>query len=77
MPKDLVSDKVEIRFPPEHNRSLQGALAPSIQRRVSPGEWEEARNAACTEAAREAESQDDERRRPSRRPAHRRQRLER
>lgn len=61
MPKDLVGDKVEIRFPPEHNRSLRGALAQSIQRRVSPEEWEEARNAALAEAARDAESQDDDR----------------
>ncbi|MEP7010789.1 MAG: AbrB/MazE/SpoVT family DNA-binding domain-containing protein [Acidobacteriota bacterium] len=59
--QDLVGDKVEIRFfPPEHNQSLRGTLARSIQRRVSPEDWEKARNAAWTEAARDAESGDDE-----------------
>ena len=61
MPKDLVGDKVAIRFPSEHNRSLRGALAQSSRRRVSPEEWEEARNAVWAEAARDAESQDDDR----------------
>ncbi len=59
--QDLVGDKVEIRFfPPEHDQSLRGVLARSIQRSVPLAEWEEARNTAWAEAAREAESQDDD-----------------
>lgn len=59
--QDLVGDKVEIRFfPPEHNQSLRGALSRSIQHRVPPDDWDRARDAAWTEAAREAESPDDD-----------------
>ncbi|MBM3926507.1 MAG: AbrB/MazE/SpoVT family DNA-binding domain-containing protein [SAR202 cluster bacterium] len=51
----IVDGRVEIQFfPPEHNRSLAGSLAPYIKRRIrSEEEWREAREMAWAEAARE------------------------
>jgi bifunctional DNA-binding transcriptional regulator/antitoxin component of YhaV-PrlF toxin-antitoxin module len=47
----LVNDHVEIRFyPPEHNRSLRGALKKYATRIVSTGELREAREKAWDEA---------------------------
>jgi hypothetical protein len=47
----LVDDHVEIRFyPPEHTRSLRGALKKYATRIVSNGELREAREKAWDEA---------------------------
>lgn len=50
----LVGDHVEVYFvPPEHNRSLKGALLPHIRKNIAPGkEWDNARNRAWDKAAR-------------------------
>ena len=50
----LVGDHVEVYFvPPEHNRSLKGALLPNIKTHIAPGkEWRKARNKAWDKAAR-------------------------
>jgi bifunctional DNA-binding transcriptional regulator/antitoxin component of YhaV-PrlF toxin-antitoxin module len=48
----LVDDHVEIRFyPPEHNRSLRGALKKYATRVLSTDELREARDKAWEEAA--------------------------
>ncbi|HEX6898484.1 MAG TPA: AbrB/MazE/SpoVT family DNA-binding domain-containing protein [Thermoanaerobaculia bacterium] len=48
----LVEDYLEIRFlPPEHDRSLRGALASYVQRPISEDEWEQAREQAWSDAA--------------------------
>ncbi|MBI4337999.1 MAG: AbrB/MazE/SpoVT family DNA-binding domain-containing protein [Chloroflexi bacterium] len=51
----LVNDHVEVYFvPPRHRKSLKGSLAGHIKARVGVGrEWEKAREAAWTEAARQ------------------------
>ena len=50
----LVDDHVEIYFvPPEHRRSLRGALAPYTSIRIPPEEWHEAVERAWDEAVRE------------------------
>jgi AbrB family looped-hinge helix DNA binding protein len=51
----IVDGRVEIIFfPPEHNRSLAGVLAPYIKRRIAPGrEWDEAREMAWEAEAKE------------------------
>ena len=51
----LVGDHVEVYFlPPEHRRSLRGALSPYITRGVGADEeWHEAREAAWEAASRE------------------------
>ena len=47
----LVEDHLEIRFlPPEHDRSLRGALAGYVQRSVPEEEWEQARQQAWSDA---------------------------
>ncbi len=47
----LKGDRVEIRFhPPEHERSLRGALAGKIGRSVPARSWREAKEAAWKEA---------------------------
>ncbi len=47
----LVNDHVEIRFyPPEHTRSLRGALKKYATRTLSTGELREAREKAWDEA---------------------------
>jgi bifunctional DNA-binding transcriptional regulator/antitoxin component of YhaV-PrlF toxin-antitoxin module len=47
----LVNDHVEIRFyPPEHTRSLRGALKKYATRSLSTGELREAREKAWDEA---------------------------
>ena len=50
----LVGDHVEVYFvPPEHNRSLKGALLPHIKTNIASGkEWDNARNRAWDKAAR-------------------------
>jgi AbrB family looped-hinge helix DNA binding protein len=49
--QNLREDHVEIRFyPPEHNRSLQGALAGQIKRSVPPGSWRKERDRAWSRA---------------------------
>ncbi len=55
----LVGDHVEIHFiPPPHRRSLKGALAPHVKRKVPPGEsWDEARVAAWASCVREGEDE--------------------
>ena len=49
----LAGDHVELYFlPPEHRDSLKGSLARYVRVSVGPGqEWDEARAAAWTEAA--------------------------
>lgn len=49
----LVDDHMEIYFlPPNHRRSLKGALAPHIRSKVARGEtWDDARNSAWQAAA--------------------------
>jgi len=51
----LVGDHVEVYFvPPEHSKSLKGALLPHIKAHIAPGkEWDEARNKAWNKAARD------------------------
>jgi bifunctional DNA-binding transcriptional regulator/antitoxin component of YhaV-PrlF toxin-antitoxin module len=51
----LVGDHVEVYFvPPEHRKSLKGSLKKHIRSRVAPGEeWDRAREAAWSEAARD------------------------
>jgi AbrB family looped-hinge helix DNA binding protein len=50
--QDLRADHVEIRFyPPEHDRSLRGALAGEIRRSVPAREWREQREDAWRRAA--------------------------
>jgi AbrB family looped-hinge helix DNA binding protein len=50
----LRGDHVEIRFfPPEHTRSLKGALARFVKRSLPPEEWEEARQRAWKDAVSE------------------------
>ena len=60
----LVANHVEIHFyPPEHDTSLQGILAGSRRKSVSPEEWPAARRHAWQAAAREeweGASDDDE-----------------
>jgi AbrB family looped-hinge helix DNA binding protein len=47
----IVGDRVEIRFhPPEHDRSLRGALAGSTKRSVSIDEWSEVKDRAWSDA---------------------------
>ena len=49
--QSLRDDRVEIRFyPPEHNRSLKGALAEFVECSIPPEEWEQARQDAWSEA---------------------------
>lgn len=56
----LVDDHVEIYFlPPDHRRSLKGALAPYIRSKVARGEaWDEARNRAWKASAKESDDSD-------------------
>jgi len=51
----LVGDHVEVYFvPPEHTKSLKGSLAAHLKVPIPPGEeWDGARQAAWTKAARE------------------------
>jgi AbrB family looped-hinge helix DNA binding protein len=53
----LVEGRVEVYFlPPEHSKSLKGSLASYLQTQVEPGEeWDQARQAAWEQAAREKE----------------------
>jgi hypothetical protein len=53
----LVDDHVEIHFvAPEHNDSLAGTLAPYVKTTIPAGEeWNQAREHAWDEAARERE----------------------
>lgn len=54
----IVGDHVEIRFhPPEHDRSLRGALAGAAKRSVTPGEWRELKERAWSEASQSNEEQ--------------------
>lgn len=48
-----VGDHVELYFvAPEHRNSLKGSLAKHLKGRISPGhEWDQAREAAWSEAA--------------------------
>jgi AbrB family looped-hinge helix DNA binding protein len=47
----LKGDHVEIRFyPPEHNRSLLGALAHEIQRKPGDRDWNELQEGAWRDA---------------------------
>jgi bifunctional DNA-binding transcriptional regulator/antitoxin component of YhaV-PrlF toxin-antitoxin module len=46
----LVQDHVELRFyPPEHRRSLKGALAGLVRGSVSPEEWRGAKDRAWSD----------------------------
>ncbi|MBV8083879.1 MAG: AbrB/MazE/SpoVT family DNA-binding domain-containing protein [Chloroflexi bacterium] len=57
----LVDGHVEIRFlPAKHNRSLSGILAPYTNVTIPPERWEEAREQAWAERAREKMSHDFE-----------------
>ena len=48
----IVGDHVEIRFhPPEHDRSLRGALSGVTKRSVRPDEWREVKERARSEAS--------------------------
>ena len=59
----VVDDHVEIRFfPPEHDRSLRGILAPHIHRTLPPEQWDEARAAAWVQASGEVPTRDDDER---------------
>lgn len=51
----LVADHLEVYFvPPQHKKSLKGALANHIRVRVAPGEeWDKARDIAWNKAAEE------------------------
>ena len=50
----LVGDHVEIFFfPPEHDRSLRGVLASSIDRTLDPEKWQEVRVKAWADATAE------------------------
>ncbi len=50
----LVNNHIEIHFfPPEHDRSLRGILAPLIDRSLDPEKWQEVRDRAWAEAASE------------------------
>lgn len=54
--QQLVDDHVEIRFfPPEHNRSLYGILAPHIEQPFGHLEWREIEDAAWGAADERAE----------------------
>lgn len=56
----LVGDHVEIRFfPPEHDRSLRGILAPLVDRTLPPERWDEVRAAAWPKASGEMPPEDD------------------
>lgn len=56
----LVEDHVEIRFfPPEHDRSLRGVLAPLVHRKLPPERWEEVRAAGWTRASGEVPPEDE------------------
>lgn len=56
----LVEDHLEIRFlPPEHDRSLRGALAGYVQHSVSQEKWEQARQQAWSDATARQTSGDD------------------
>ena len=47
--QNLVGDHIEVRFlPPEHDRSLHGALAPYVEQTLPPEEWDEERAKAWT-----------------------------
>lgn len=47
----LRGDHLEIRFyPPEHSRSLRGALAHHVKRPLAPKDWDKARLQAWNEA---------------------------
>jgi AbrB family looped-hinge helix DNA binding protein len=49
--QDLKDDHLEIRFyPPEHRRSLRGALAGRVQRTVPARSWHEEREKAWARA---------------------------
>ena len=52
--EQLAGDHVEVYFvPPEHSRSLKGALLPHVKTNIAPGkEWHEARNKAWDKEAR-------------------------
>jgi bifunctional DNA-binding transcriptional regulator/antitoxin component of YhaV-PrlF toxin-antitoxin module len=57
----LVGDHVEIRFfPPEHNRSLRGALSKYVTRSLSSDELHEIREKAWAEAATEDWNRENE-----------------
>jgi len=48
----LIGDRVEIRFfPPQHDRSLQGILAPLVSRSLPPERWQEIRARAWGQRA--------------------------
>lgn len=48
----LVDDHLEIRFyPPEHDRSLLGILAPLIHTSLPPERWDEVRAEAWAQAS--------------------------
>jgi bifunctional DNA-binding transcriptional regulator/antitoxin component of YhaV-PrlF toxin-antitoxin module len=50
----LVDDHIEIHFlPPEHDRSLFGALKEYVNEPLPPERWNEVREAAWAEAIRE------------------------
>jgi AbrB family looped-hinge helix DNA binding protein len=47
----VVGDRLELRFfPPEHNRSLRGILAPYTNVSIPPEEWHEAKEKALADA---------------------------
>lgn len=52
--EQLVGDHVEVYFvPPEHSKSLKGALLPHLKTNIAPGkEWDGARNKAWSKEAR-------------------------
>jgi len=54
----IIGDHVEIRFhPPEHDRSLRGALSGMTKRSVRPEEWREIKERAWLEASQSDEEQ--------------------
>jgi AbrB family looped-hinge helix DNA binding protein len=54
----IVDDHVEMRFhPPEHDRSVRGALSRAARRTVPPHEWREVKEQAWSEAAVSTEEQ--------------------
>lgn len=54
----IVDDHVEMRFhPPEHDRSLRGALSGAARRTVPLDEWNDAKDRAWSEASGPAEEQ--------------------
>ena len=47
--QNIVGDHIEVRFlPPEHDRSLRGALASYVEHTLPPEEWAEERAKAWT-----------------------------